>query len=99
MRKNLAFILLQSVLLCSAVLAGPVAPGTDRIDLAGQPPGDTQYAPLLSPDGDTDSLPPRSSGPLSATPFPRAVTSARKIGRVQPRTRAANAIRAPPFTA
>ncbi|WP_237057243.1 hypothetical protein [Microbulbifer sediminum] len=99
MRKNLALILLQSVLLCSAVLAEPFSPGFERADLSDQPQDDSQSAPVSNPDSDTDSLPPRSIGPVTATPISRAGTIARKIGRALPRARAGNAIRAPPLQA
>ncbi|WP_237067601.1 hypothetical protein [Microbulbifer guangxiensis] len=99
MRKNLLFILLQSVLLCSAVLAEPPAQQDERLqETGGQLEVSTAHL-LDTIDGDTDGVPPRrvaltleNSAPAIAKPFSAVALPVSPL-------HGEHAIRAPPFQA
>lgn len=99
MRKNLLFILLQSVLLCSAVLAEPVSQQDERLEQScGQP--EVSTVPLLDTfDGDTDSVLPRCAALFSATPNSWVGKPLPALGLALSPLRDGHAIRAPPFRA
>lgn len=68
MRKNLLFILLQSVLLCSAVLAEPVSQQDERLEQCGGQLEVSNTPPHDTVDGDADNALSRTSDLYSATP-------------------------------